>query len=79
MFESNGDLLAASGSGDVFSYNSAGGFLGPLVPAGSGGLSTPIHLVIETSGVPEPSSLSLAVVGACCVLAWARARSIRSR
>jgi hypothetical protein len=79
VFKSNGDLLVASGSGDVFSYNSAGGFLGALVPAGSGGLNTPIRLVIETSSVPEPSSLSLAVVSACCVLAWTRVRSIRPR
>jgi hypothetical protein len=62
-FESSGDLLVASGSGEVLSFDSGGGFLGALVIAGSGGLSTTIRLVIESSAVPEPGSLTLSLMG----------------
>jgi len=59
IFASNGNLLVASGNGEVLSYDGdTGGFLGALVPAGSGGLSMPIRLLI----VPEPGSLTLSLV-----------------
>ncbi len=70
-FESDGNLLVASGCGAVLSYDGGGGFLGALVPAGSGGLSTPIGLII----VPVPGSLTLSLIGLGAALAHAaRAR-----
>jgi DNA-binding beta-propeller fold protein YncE len=61
IFASNGNLLVASGSGEILSYDGANGdFLGVLVPAGSGGLDTPTRLL--GVAVPEPGSLTLAVV-----------------
>ena len=58
IFESNGNLLVASGSGAILSYDGSGMFLGALVSEGSGGLSTPIGLAI----VPEPGSLTLSLI-----------------
>jgi hypothetical protein len=61
LFAANGNLLVASGSGEILSYDGAtGGFLGALVPTGSGGLDTPTRLL--GVAVPEPSSLTLALV-----------------
>jgi hypothetical protein len=58
IFDPNGNLLVASGSGAILSYDSSGMFLGDLVSPGSGGLSTPIGLAI----VPEPPSLALSLI-----------------
>ena len=51
-------------SGDILRYDGdSGASLGTLVSAGSGGLESPIRLVAQLYAIPEPSSLTLSLVG----------------
>lgn len=54
-FVTDGMLLVASGTGDIFSYGLGEMFHGARVTAGSGGLGTPLRLVIPSLPEPGPS------------------------